>query len=47
MTVGSVAHAPSKEPLSHFAIRVNDKGFIEIDPSQKLAKDDKGATITL
>ena len=44
---GSVAHAPAKEPLSHFAIRVNDKGLIEIDPGQKLAKDDKAATITL
>jgi len=44
---GSVAHSPAKQPLSHFALRVNDKGLIEIDPGQKLAKDDKGATITI
>jgi cytochrome b6-f complex iron-sulfur subunit len=41
---GSVSKAPATAPLTHHAIRVNDKGFLEIDPSQKLAKDDKGAT---
>ncbi len=44
---GSVAQAPATLPLSHYAIRVNDKGFIEIDPGQTLAKNDKGATLTI
>jgi len=44
---GTVAHAPATKPLSHYAIRVNDKGLIEIDPGQQLSKDDKGAAITV
>ena len=44
---GSVAKAPATQPLPHYAIRVNDKGLIEIDPGQTLTKDNKGATITI
>ncbi len=44
---GTVAKAPATKPLDHFAIRVNDKGLIEIDPGQKLAADDKNATVTV
>jgi cytochrome b6-f complex iron-sulfur subunit len=44
---GTVAHAPAKDPLAHFAIRVNDKGLIEIDPGQKLDADAKDASLTI
>jgi Rieske Fe-S protein len=44
---GTVAHAPATQPLSHYAIRMNDKGLIEIDPGQQLTKDNKSATITV
>lgn len=44
---GTVAKAPAKLPLDHYAIRVSANGVIEIDPGQKLAKDDKSATITI
>jgi hypothetical protein len=42
-----VAQAPATQPLAHFAVRINDKGLIEIDPGQTLAKDDKGASLTI
>ena len=44
---GSVAKAPATAPLPHLAIRVNDKGFIEIDPGQNLSKGDKGSSMTI
>jgi len=44
---GSVARSPAKQPLTHFAIRINSAGLIEIDPSQKLAADNKNAAITI
>ena len=44
---GSVAKAPAKKPLDRYAVRVNDKGFIEIDPGQKLPADDKNAALTI
>jgi Rieske Fe-S protein len=44
---GSAAKAPATTPLPHYAIRVNDKGFLEIDPGQKLPKDDKNASVTI
>jgi cytochrome b6-f complex iron-sulfur subunit len=44
---GSVAQPPAKQALSHFAIRVNDKGLIEIDAGQKLGQADKAATLTI
>jgi hypothetical protein len=42
-----VAKGPATLPLPHYAIRVNDKGFVEIDPGTKLAKDGKGASVTI
>ena len=44
---GTVAKGPATRPIDHYAIRVNDKGEIEVDPGQKLAKDAKGATYTI
>jgi Rieske Fe-S protein len=44
---GSVAKAPANKPLDRYAIRVNDKGLIEVDPGQKLAADDKNASLTI
>ena len=44
---GTVAKAPARMPLQHFAIRTNDAGLIEIDPGTKVAKDDKNFAITL
>jgi Rieske Fe-S protein len=44
---GSVAKAPATTPLLRYALRVNAKGLIEIDPGQKLAPDDKAATLTI
>ena len=44
---GTVAKAPPTAVLTHYAIRVSDKGVIEIDPGQSLKKDDKDATITI
>jgi Rieske Fe-S protein len=44
---GSVAKGPARNALQHYALRVNDKGFIEVDPGQKLAKDAKEATVTI
>jgi cytochrome b6-f complex iron-sulfur subunit len=44
---GSVAKAPATVALTHYALRVNDKGLIEIDPGQKLAADNKNAAVTI
>jgi cytochrome b6-f complex iron-sulfur subunit len=44
---GTVAKAPANKPLERYALRVNDKGMIEVDKTQKVARDDKSATITL
>ena len=44
---GTVAKAPATLPLAHYAIRTNADGFIEIDPGQKPAKDDKASTLTI
>lgn len=44
---GTVAKAPARNPLQHYAVRVNDKGLIEVDPGQKVAKDAKEASITI
>jgi cytochrome b6-f complex iron-sulfur subunit len=44
---GTVAKAPARKALDHYALRVNDKGLIEIDPGQKLAADDKNASLNV
>jgi cytochrome b6-f complex iron-sulfur subunit len=44
---GTAAKAPAQKPLAHYAIRVNDKGMIEVDKTQQVARGDKSATITL
>jgi Rieske Fe-S protein len=44
---GTVKKGPPKEPLAHFAIRLADKGNIEVDPGQKVAKDDKNFSVTI
>ena len=44
---GTVAKAPATAPLPHYALRVNDKGLLEIDPGQKLAAGDKDAAVTI
>jgi Rieske Fe-S protein len=44
---GSVSKGPATTPLPHYAIRVNDKGLVEVDPGQTLKKDDKGASVTI
>ncbi|HVT79369.1 MAG TPA: Rieske (2Fe-2S) protein [Phycisphaerae bacterium] len=44
---GSVNKAPAAKPLDIYAIRLDDKGMVEIDPSQKVAKDAKEASVTL
>jgi cytochrome b6-f complex iron-sulfur subunit len=44
---GTVGKGPAQNPLQHYAIRLNDKGLIEVDPGQKVAKDAKEATLTV
>jgi len=45
---GTVAKAPARNPLGHYAIRVNADGLVEIDPGTKPAKaDDKDGSISL
>jgi Rieske Fe-S protein len=44
---GTVAKAPAKDPLAHYALRLNDAGLIEIDPGQKVTKDDKNFSVTV
>jgi Rieske Fe-S protein len=44
---GTVAKAPANKPLERFAIRVNDKGIVEVDKTQKVARDNTSATVTL
>jgi cytochrome b6-f complex iron-sulfur subunit len=44
---GGVAKAPAKNALDRYALRVNDKGLIEVDPGQKLAAGDKNAALTI
>ena len=44
---GSVAKAPARTPLAHYAVRLNDAGLIEIDPGQKPAAEDKEFKITV
>jgi cytochrome b6-f complex iron-sulfur subunit len=44
---GTVAKAPATKALDRYALRVNDKGLIEVDPGQKVAADDKNATFTI
>jgi cytochrome b6-f complex iron-sulfur subunit len=44
---GTVGKGPAMVPLQHYAIRLNDKGMIEVDPSQKVTKDAKEATLTV
>lgn len=44
---GTVAKTPAGTPLSHYAIRLIDKGIVEVDTSRKPPKDDKSATATI
>jgi len=44
---GTVAKGPATVPLPQYALRVNDKGLIEIDPGQKVSKDDRLASVTI
>jgi Rieske Fe-S protein len=44
---GTVAKAPAQDPLSHFAIRLNGEGLVEIDPGQTPAADAKEYKATL
>jgi Rieske Fe-S protein len=44
---GSVTKGPAKLPLQVYAIRLDDKGVVEVDPTQKPAKTDKDASLTL
>jgi cytochrome b6-f complex iron-sulfur subunit len=44
---GTVAKAPATKALDRYALRVNDKGLIEVDPGQKVAAGDKSATVTI
>ena len=43
----SVAHAPATKPLGIYAIRVSDKGVIEIDPGTTPTKDAKEYSVTI
>jgi len=42
---GSVAHGPATVPLNHYAVKLNDKGNIEVDPGQTVARDAKEAVV--
>ena len=44
---GSVNKGPATKPLDIYAIRLDDKGVIEVDSSQKPAKDAKEASLTV
>jgi Rieske Fe-S protein len=44
---GTVNKGPATKPLQVYAIRLDDKGVIEVDPTQKPAKGDKDASLTL
>jgi len=44
---GGVVKAPATKPLDVYAIRVSDKGVIEIDLSKPVAKDAANASISV
>ncbi len=42
---GGVVKGPATVPLNHYAVKLNDKGTIEVDPGQVVAKDAKEAVL--